>query len=211
MNHPIDFRTGVNARADGVGSLLIGDGSAAQVGILPGQLIVAEKSNAIENVNLNGRGAIGGAAVLVKNIPANVNTPLGLVTRGPYAYVTIAHANEIGSVANGTVLAVASSGTQSAPCWLALDGPFLFSTNPPSHSASRYVVSGGQIAQASAVAATFNGDPTDITYTHAGYNNSLAAVLDNNGTVMYLSVFKVGTNGSLGLQALATINMPHSA
>lgn len=207
-SHAIDYRAGVSARADGVGSLLIGDGSAAQVGILPGQLIVSEKSNAIETVNLNGRGAIGGAAVLAKNIPANVNAPFGLATHGAYAYVSIAHANEISSVANGTVLSVTSSGTQNAPCWLALDGPFLFSSNPPSHSASRYVVSGGQIVQASAVAATFNGNPTDIAYAHAGYNNGLAAVVDASGAVSHLSVFKVDANGNLGLQGSATISTP---
>lgn len=205
-SHAIDYRAGVNPRADGVATLLIGDGSAAQVGLLAGQLIVSEKSNAIETVNLNGGGAIGGGAVLVKNIPANVNTPLGLTTRGAVAYVTIAHANEISSVANGTVLATTGSGTQNAPCWLALDGPFLYSTNPPSHSVSRYVVSGGQIVQASAVAATFNGLPTDIAYANTGYNTGLAAVVDVNGAVSHLSVFRVDANGNLGLQGSATIN-----
>jgi hypothetical protein len=47
-------------------------------------------------VNLTPRGVISGLAAMVQNIPANVNAPFGLVTRGGNkAYVTIAHANEI--------------------------------------------------------------------------------------------------------------------
>jgi hypothetical protein len=207
-SHAIDARAGVNARADGEAALLIGDGSAAQVGILPGQLILSEKSNAIEAVALNGRGAIGGDAVLTKNIPANVNAPFGLITRGADAYVTIAHANEISLVRNNTVLAVTGSGTQASPCWLALDGPFLFSSNSPSHSVSRYVVSGQNIVQAVAVAATLNGNPTDIAFSHAGDNQGLAAVIDSNGAVSHLSIFKVDASGNLGLQGLANISTP---
>ena len=59
----------------------------------------------------------------MQNIPANVDTPFGLVTRSNDAYVTIAHADEISLVRNGQVLTVTASGTQHAPCWLALVGP----------------------------------------------------------------------------------------
>jgi hypothetical protein len=204
-SHPIAARTGASARADGVAALLIGDGSAAQVGILPTQLIIAEKNNAIETVNLSHAGAVGGYAVLTRNIPANVNTPFGLVTRGADAYVTIAHANEISLVRNDAVLAVTSSGTQNSPCWLALDGPFLFSANSPSQSVSRFVVSGSQIVQAAPVAASFNGDPTDIAFAQAGAAGGLAAVIDANSAVSHLSIFKVDGAGNLGLQGLATI------
>jgi hypothetical protein len=207
-SHPIDRRAGVSPQADGLGALLIADGSAAQVGILPGQLVISEKSNAIETVNLNGRGAVGADAVLTKNIPANVNAPFGLITRGADAYVTIAHANEISLVRNNAVVTITGSGTQSAPCWLALDGPFLFSANSPSQSVSRYVVSGVNIVQASAVAAAFNGNPTDIAYAHAGYGSGLAAVIDANGAQSHLSIFRVDGAGDLGLQARATIGSP---
>ena len=204
-SHPIEFRGGVSPRADGATNLLIGDGSAAQVGIVAGQLVLTEKSNAIETVNLDRRGAIGGEAVLAMHIPANVNAPFGLATRGANAYVTIAHANEISLVQHNTVVTVTGSGTQMAPCWVALDGPFLFSANSPSHSVSRYVVAGEQIIQAVPVAATFNGNPTDITYAHENIGNGLAAVVDSNGTASHLSIFKVDGNGNLGLQGLATI------
>jgi hypothetical protein len=199
-SHRIDH-DGVSANADGAATLTVADGSAAQVGTLPDQLIISEKSNAIETVNLDTRGAVSGKAALVADIPSNVNTPFGLATRGNDAYVTIAHANEISLVRNDGVLKVTGSGTQSSPCWLALDGPFLFSANSPSHSVSRYAVYGRQIIQDAAVVATFNGSPTDITY-----RADLAAVIDGDGTVSHVSVFGVDGDGNFTLKGLATIN-----
>lgn len=194
-------RNGVEPTADGAAALLVGDGSAAQVGTLPGQLILSEKSNAIETVNLDARGAIAGKARLVSNIPANVNAPFGLATRGNDAYVTIAHANEISLVRDDAVLAVTGSGTQHAPCWVTLDGPFLFSANSPSHTVSRYVVYGKNIIQDAAIVSTFNGNPTDITY-----HDHLAAVVDGDGTLSHVSVFAVDEDGQFTLTGLATIN-----
>jgi hypothetical protein len=199
-SHPID-RRGVSASVDGTAGLLIADGSAAQVGVVSGHLIISEKSNAIETVQLDRRGAVAGKATLAGHIPANVNAPFGLVTHGNNAYVTIAHADEISLVRNSDVLTVTGSGTQHSPCWLALDGGFLFSANSPSKTVSRYAVYGRVIAQDTAVAATFSGNPTDIAY-RAG----LAAVVDANGTVSHVSIFSVDEDGNLGLQGLATIN-----
>jgi hypothetical protein len=88
-----------------------------------------------------------------------------------------------------------------APCWAALDGPFLFTANSPSHSVSRYAVYGQKIIQDAAVAATFNGNPTDITY-----RNGLAAVVDANGLVSHVSVFDVNGDGDFNLKSSATIN-----
>lgn len=198
-SHRIDSN-GVESTADGKAKLVIGDGSAAQVGVLPGQLMLTEKSNAIETVNLDGRGAVSGTTKLVANIPSNVNAPFGLATRGADAYVSIAHANEISLVRNDAVLTVTSSGTQSAPCWVTLDGPFLFSANSPSQSVSRYVVYGQKIIQDAAVVAKFSGDPTDITY-----QENLAAVIDANGSVSHVSIFNVDGDGNFTLQGLATI------
>ncbi len=145
---------------------------------------------------------MSGTPTLVQNIPSNVNTPFGLVTRGNNAYVTIAHANEISLVRNGTVLTVTGSGTQNAPCWLTLVGPFLFSSNSPSMSVSRYAVYGQKIVQDAAVAATFNGDPTDIAS-----GEGLVAVIDGSGQVSHLSIFSVDEDGNLTLlQAADTIN-----
>ena len=194
---------GGDTSPDGVSALLHADGSAAQVGKLPGQLIITEKSNVIESVNLDDSGAVSGAATAVANIPANVNAPFGLATRGNDAYVTIAHANEVSLVRRDEVVTVTGSGTQSAPCWLALDGPFLFSANSPSSSVSRYLVYGDVITQQVAVAARFNGNPTDITY-----RSGLAAVVDGNSTegVSHLSTFHVDERGNLAPYGVATIN-----
>jgi hypothetical protein len=199
-SHPI-YRNWVSTSPDGVVALVKGDGSAAQVGVVNGQLVITEKSNAIETVPVDSDGAVTGSADLVSNIPSNVNAPFGLATRGNNAYVTIAHANEISLVRNGDVLTVTGSGTQSAPCWVALDGPFLFSANSPSKSVSRYAVYGQKIIQDAAVAAQFNGSPTDIAY-----GSGFAAVIDNNGTQSHVSIFKVDEDGNLTLNGIATIN-----
>lgn len=196
------YGSDVNSSPDGVVTLLKADGSAAQVGLLPNQLIITEKSNAIETVDLSG-GAVSGVPTLVSNIPSNVNAPFGLVTRGNDAYVTIAHANEISLVRHGTVLTVTSSGTQNAPCWLALVGPFLYSSNSPSMSVSRYVVYGQEIVQDAAIAASTNGDPTDIAS-----GKGLVAVIDGNGPLSHLSIFTVDDNGNLTLRIANTISAP---
>jgi hypothetical protein len=191
---------GVAPAADGQAALLHADGSAAQVGVLRHELIISEKSNAIEGVRLSGDGAVAGAATLVANIPANVNAPFGLATRGDDAYVTIAHADEISLVRNDTVLAVTPSVTQHAPCWVALGGPFLFSANSPSKSVSRYAVYGQKIVQDAAVVAQFTGNPTDIAYRD-GY----AAVVDAASGASRVSVFKVDEDGNFTLQGVAAL------
>jgi hypothetical protein len=194
------FGTYVSYSADGTATLLKADGSAAQVGVLPTQLVITEKSNMIETVNLLSTGAVTGSPTMVVNIPANVNAPFGLTTSGDEAYVTIAHANEISLVRNGMVLTVTGSGTQSAPCWLTLVGPFLFSSNSPSMSVSRYAVYGQRIIQDAAVAATLNGDPTDIA-SGAG----MVAVIDGSGLISHLSIFSVDDDGNLTLLQPADI------
>lgn len=201
-SHRID-RYGVGALADGSAQLAHADGSSAQVGVIGDQLIITEKSNAIETVNLANGGAVAGGTHVVAHIPANVNAPFGLATRGDNAYVTIAHANEISLVRNDSVLAVTGSGTQMAPCWVALDGPYLFSANSPSHSVSRYVVSGHSIVQEAPVVASFNGAPTDIAY-----GDNLAAVIDSNGSASHVSIFDVDGDGNFDLKSSVTINSP---
>jgi hypothetical protein len=186
---------------DGVVTLLKADGSAAQVGVVQNQLVITEKSNAIETVNLLNDGAVTGSAAMVQNIPANVNTPFGLVTRGGDAYVTIAHADETALVRHGSVLTVTPSGTQHSPCWLALVGPFLYSSNSPSMTVSRYAVYGQKIVQDAAVAAQLNGAPTDIA-SGAG----LVAVVDGSGSVSHVSAFHVDEDGNPTLAGSATVN-----
>jgi|SRR5712671_1734185 len=198
------FGSSISSSADGVVALLKADGSSAQVGVLPGQLIITEKSNVIETANLLSDGAVSGVATSVMNIPSNVNTPFGLITRGSNAYVTIAHADEISLVRNADVLTTTSSGTQHSPCWLTLVGPFLYSSNSPSMTISRFAVYGQKIVQDSAIAAQMNGAPTDIASA-----DSLLAVIDSNSQTSHLSIFSVDEDGNLTLRsavALASAN-----
>jgi hypothetical protein len=191
---------GVLPGVDGQAQLLHSDASAAQVGVLKGALVFTEKSNAVESVRLSGDGAVAGSATLVANIPANVNAPFGLATRGDDAYVTIAHADEISLVRNGAVLSVTPSVTQHAPCWVALDGAFLFSANSPSQTVSRYAVYGQKIVQDAPVIAQFAGNPTDIVY-----RDGFAAVIDAAGTASRVSVFKVDQDGNFALQGVTAL------
>jgi hypothetical protein len=195
------FGRRVNTNPDGVVTLLKADGSAAQVGVLPNQVIISEKSNVIETVDLLFDNSVNGLPVLVMHIPSNVDTPFGLVTRGNNAYVTIAHADETSLVRNGAVLTTTPSGTQHAPCWAALVGPFLYTANSPSMSVSRYAVYGQKIVQDAAVAASFKGTPTDIA-SGAG----LVAVIDGEGSTTHLSIFNVDEDGNLTVSGSADIN-----
>jgi hypothetical protein len=188
----------VDAAVDGSASLLVGDGSAAQVGVLANQLLVTEKANTVEVVALHG-GAVSGLATNVE-IPAGSDTPLGLVTRGANGYVTIAHSDEVGLVKNGSLIALTGSGTQHAPCWLALVGAYLYASNSPSHSISRYVVTGTQVVLDAPVAAMTGGAPTDI----ASSGHALA-VLDG-GAATHLSQFDVDDAGNLQLRAQSIVN-----
>jgi hypothetical protein len=188
----------VDAAPDGSASLVIGDGSAAQVGVLADQLLVTEKSNTVEVVGLLG-GVVSGPAANVE-IPAGSNTPLGLVTRGANGYVTIAHSDEVGLVKNGSLIALTGSGTQHAPCWLTLVGAYLFSSNSPSHSISRYVVTGTQVVLDAPIVATTAGAPTDI----ASFGHRVA-VLDG-GTATHLTQFDVDDAGALQQRAQSVVN-----
>lgn len=196
----------VDPSADGMASLLLGDGSAAQVGVVTNGLVISEKSNVIETVSL-AQGAVSGAATLVANIPGNVNAPFGMATRGNDAYVTIAHADEVSLVRNGTVLTTTptsafSGPLQHAPCWAALAGPFLFTADSPSHSISRWAVYGQHVVADAGVAASVNGAPTDIDA-----KGGLLAVIDGSGAVTHLSIFSGDEDGNLTLlQAATTVN-----
>jgi hypothetical protein len=190
----------VNATPDGVAGLYVADGSAAQVGVLPTQLVISEKSNVIETVNLSFTGAVTGAPGVVQNLPANVNAPFGLVTSGVDAYVTIAHADEISLVRNSKVLTTTSSGTQHAPCWLTLVGSFLFSANTASSTVSRYLVFGQNVIQDRPVAAQVTGSPSDIAS-----GEGFVGLIDSLNGVFHLSIFQVDRDGGLALKSAVTM------
>jgi hypothetical protein len=198
---------GIDPGADGAIALWAADGSAAQVGVVGDQLIVTEKSGTIETIALQD-GAPVGAPVSVELPSDSRDTPFGLVTRGANAYVTIAHSDLIGLVKNGTLVAVAATGSgfpngpgQQAPCWIVLVGPFLFTTNSPSHSISRLVAGGEQLILDNPVAAQTAGAPIDI----AADGDLLAVVESDAGGVSHLTQFRVDEDGSLTQTASSAI------
>lgn len=187
----------VESTSDGSSSLVVGDGSAAQVGVVANALVITEKSNVVETVGLKG-GVVGGPADAVA-IPAGSDTPLGLATRGANGYVTIAHSDEVILVKNGQLVALTGSGTQHAPCWLTLVGAYLYSSNSPSHSVSRYVVSGAAVTLDAAVVASTAGSPTDI----ASSSRSVAVI--DGGAQTHLTQFDVDEAGDLTPRAVSLI------
>jgi hypothetical protein len=197
---------GVDPASDGFAALVHGDGSAAQVGVVGNQLIVSEKSNVVELVPLTG-GAISGPASPVSLLPGS-DTPFGFATRGANAYMTIAHSDQVALIRNGRVLATAATGTpggdgQHSPCWAALVGPYLYTTNSPSLSISRLVATGDNVILDEAVAATTTGSPTDI----AGAER-LLAVVDGADGVSRLTQYAVDEGGNLTVAAQTTIAAP---
>jgi hypothetical protein len=199
------FGNVVDANPDGVSPLLVADGSAAQVGVLPNQLIITEKSNVIETFNLFDDGAVSGNPTLVSGVPsdaneaANANEPFGLATRGKDAYVTIAHDNEIAVVRGGAIISHII-GTQNAPCWATLTGPYLYASNTASQNLSRYVVHGKKIVLDDAIAATFTGNPSDNAS-----GEDLVAVIDSVSGNSHLSIFTRDEDGNLTTSAVVTI------
>ena len=110
----------------------------------------------------------------------------------------------------GQVVAITATGMpggsgQHAPCWLALSGPYLDSSNSPSHSLSRFVATGRRIILEQPVAAQTTGAPTDIT---AGKNR--VAVIDADGTTGRLTQFAADGEGNLTQVAVTTIRQPRT-
>jgi hypothetical protein len=188
----------VEAATDGVIALLRADGSAAQVGVVGDQLVISEKSGAIEVADLRGGAVVGPAEAVA--IPDGSDTPFGLVTRGDNGYVTIAHSDEISLIKRGQLVALTAIGSgfpsgpgQQAPCWITLVGPYLFTSNSPSHTISRLVATGRNIVLDDPVAGRTTGAPIDI----ASDGDLLAVIENNGGGQSHLTQFRIGDDGNL--------------
>lgn len=90
-----------------------------------------------------------------------------------------------------------------APCWIALVGAYAFTSNSPSHSHSRLVVTGGQVILEDPTAAHTDGAPIDI----ASNVNRIAVVVRGSNGQSQLVQFLVGDDGSLA-QAATTTTAP---
>lgn len=199
---------GVESGADGTATLLVGDGSAAQVGVVGDELIVTEKSQTIERVALRD-GAVAGTPVAVA-LPSELATsPFGFAARGSNAYVTVAGSDAVAVVKNGKVTASAATGTpgdagQHSPCWAALAGPYLFTTNSPSHSVSRLIAAGASVVLDDAVAAQTTGAPIDVAAT----GDLLALIESIPGGTALLTQYRIDEDGTLTRTAGTPIASP---
>lgn len=183
---------GVSNHPDGFTKLYVGDGSGAQVGVLPNQLIISERSNTLELVDLRQGVVTNSVHPIQLPPPPDNNTPVGLVTRGDAAYVTIAHSDKVGLVKNGKLVKLISSESQHAPCWLTLMGPWLFCSNTPSKSISRYKASPGNIELVNLIAAKTQAEPSDLDA-----EGGILAVLEGSNGVAYVTQFGVDEQGNL--------------
>jgi hypothetical protein len=193
---------------DGIVHLLRADGTAAQVVTYAGGAVYAEKSGDIAEVTIstNGASGVSGPNISVP-LPAapNNNTPFGMAARGNNVYVTIAHSDLEALVVNGQIVNTAAGPTPymdpfgniiHAPCWNALSGQFLFSSDSPGKQLLRYLVSDSNVFFDKAGAAKLAGTPTDLYV-----EGSLLGVIDSgDGTNSNASVFSIDAEGELTLR-----------
>lgn len=190
---------------DGIAQLLIGDGSSGQIITYAGGAIYSEKTGNISLLSLSADGApgISGPNVPVR-LPAapNNNTPLGMIADGPFVYATIAHSDLQALIVNGAIVTTALGPTPfvspqgsltHAPCWNALSGHFLFSSDSPGRQLVRYLVSDQNVFLDKAIAATLTGSPSDL----AIQGNLLGVIDGGNGVNSDVTLFDVNSEGEL--------------
>jgi hypothetical protein len=194
--------------SDGVVQLAKGDKSAAQIVVFDGGALYSEKSGGLAELNLpvNGQAGLSGPnqPILLPTAPNN-DTPFGMVARGANAYVTIAHSNLEALVVNGQIRATAagltpyinpSGGFFHAPCWNAISGQFLYSSDSPGKQLLRYLVSDNSVFFDKAGAATLAGAPTDLDIQ----DNLLGVIDGGDGTTSNASLFEIDPEGELTLR-----------
>jgi hypothetical protein len=202
---------------DGTVQLQIGDGSSGQIVTYSGGAVYTEKSGGIGELKLStdGMAGLSGPTIPVALPPApNNSTPLGIVARDANIYVTIAHSDLEALVVGGQIISIAAGPTpfkdQSgnllhAPCWNALSGQFLYSSDSPGKQLLRYLVSDNNVFFDKAAAATLGGAPTDLYV-----QNNLLGVIDGGDGVNYahLSLFNIDSEGELTLSFALKIPSP---
>jgi hypothetical protein len=125
-----------------------------------------------------------------------------MVADGSYVYVTIAHSDLQALVANGQIVTTAVGPTPftnsqgsitHAPCWNALSGHFLFSSDSPGKQLLRYLVSDQNVFLDKTGVATLAGAPTDLAI-----KGTLLGVIDGgNGAYSDVALFNISSEGEL--------------
>ena len=137
----------------------------------------------------------------------------GLIGQGANIYLTIAHSDLETLVVNGHIVSTAAGPTpymdQSgnithAPCWNALFGQFLYSSDSPGKQLLRYLVSDTSVFFDKPAAATLTGPPPDLTV-----DGSLLGVIDGgDGHASNASLFDIDSEGELTLRFAVKIASP---
>jgi hypothetical protein len=201
---------------DGVVLLQVQDGSAGQIVSYSGGAVYTETSGYVGEltVSTDGIGGIAGPSVSVMLPPApNNSTPLGMVARDANVYLTIAHSNLEALVVNGQIVSTAAGPTPfkdasgnllHAPCWNALSGQFLFSSDSPGGQLLRYLVSDTNVFFDKAAVAKLGGAPTDLDI-----QNGLLGVIDGGmGGISNVSLFDISSEGELTLRFALKVPSP---
>jgi hypothetical protein len=133
-----------------------------------------------------------------------------MVADGAYVYATIAHSDLQALIVNGQIVKTAIGPTPftnqqgaitHAPCWNALSGHFLFSSDSPGMQLVRYLVSDQNVFLDKIGVATLSGAPTDLTV-----QDSLLGVIDGgNGVNSDVTLFDVSSEGELTQRFVSTI------
>jgi hypothetical protein len=203
----------VSQSHDGMTSLILGDGSAGQVVTFDGGAMFSEKSGAVGMASFGIPGLVGPSVPVTLPAAPNNDTPLGMVGRGANVYITIAHSDLEALVVNGKIVSMAvgptpfkdSSGNLThAPCWNALSGQFLYSSDSPGEQLLRYLVSDSNIFYDKGAVAKLNGSPTDLDVT-----GQLLGVIDGgDGVNSDVSLFAIDPEGELTLRFSLKIASP---
>jgi len=201
-SHPMDSDGHVSRTPDGVATLLVGDGSAAQVQVLDGQLLITEKSSMVEVAVLSHGILTGTIAPIALPFPPNFE-PFGTAVRNKLGYISIANLNGVAVVKDDEFKSASFSLTQHSPCWLAITGHWLFSSNSPSHSVTRYKLEGKFAVLDKEIVAQTQGTPIDIA---SGGN--IIVLIDHGTGISNVNQYQVTKHGDFALINTTAIAAP---
>ena len=194
---------------DGTVQLLRSDKTAGQIVSYSGGAVYSLTSGLIGLINIESNpgapGISGNSTPVMLPAAPNNDTPLGMVARGANVYATIAHSDLEVLISGGQIISMATGPTPfkdgsgnltHAPCWNALSGQFLYSSDSPGKQLLRYLVSDSNIFFDKPAVATLSGSPTDLDI-----QNGMLGVIDGgSGGVGNASIFDIGPEGELTLR-----------
>ena len=142
-------------------SLIMADGSAAQVTLAGGHAYVSEKSGSLEAFSLGLDGNIVGGATPVAGVPAGVIvgiTGVGDLVVSPIAHLASNANQSTIPVVNGVSVAQIVPTKEVAACWAASDGDEACVTNPGSMTVSCGHLGSNAFASYTSAAASVSGE-----------------------------------------------------